>query len=64
MAQNQKGSMCSCPHHKLGALFVMLSGVLLLLGSLGVMTTDTMLMAWSILLILFGLVKMFRCKCC
>lgn len=61
---NQKGQMCSCPHHIVGAVFLTLSGVLLLLGSLGVLTTDTMLMAWSILLIIFGFMKMFRCKCC
>jgi len=61
---NQKGQTCSCPHHKMGAMFLLLSGVLLLLGSLGVLTTDTMLMSWSIVLILLGLAKMFRCHCC
>jgi hypothetical protein len=64
MPQNQKGSMCSCPHHLMGSLFLTLSGVLLLLGALGVMTTDGMLLFWSILLILLGIGKMFRCKCC
>jgi uncharacterized membrane protein len=56
---------CRCHHHKIGAILVVLLGIVLLLQNLG---TITMMMGglWiAILVIVFGLTRLMggSCKC-
>lgn len=57
------GAGCGCPHHKVGPLFVVLFGVLFLLGNLGVVDPSMVSATWPLLVILAGLFKMFKGKC-
>ncbi|MBI3626534.1 hypothetical protein HY224_00620 [Candidatus Uhrbacteria bacterium] len=66
MDQGMPGQKCSCPHHKVPMFFVIVFGLLFLLESLGVVTPHATNIAWPIIVILFGLNKLFSgaCKCC
>ena len=57
---------CGCPCHKAVGVFILLIGVMFLLGALGVIGEHTVSIVWPVLLILVGLKKMFggMCKCC
>lgn len=57
---------CSCPHHKMIPLFIVLIGLAFLLGNLGYLSAKVVGIAWPILLGLIGLQKMLggKCKCC
>ncbi|MFA5946016.1 MAG: DUF5668 domain-containing protein [Patescibacteria group bacterium] len=57
------GGMCSCPHHKVVPLLVVLIGVALLLGQLNVLTASSVAIIWPIFLILIGVQKMFGSMC-
>ena len=58
--------MCKCPHHKIFPLCVTLIGLAFLLQALGLMAASTVAVAWPVLLIIIGLMKMSSgmCKCC
>jgi hypothetical protein len=58
-----EGGMCSCPHHKVVPLLIVLIGVAFLLQALGVLTAETVSMVWPIGLILIGLMKMSKGMC-
>lgn len=64
--QMQPGAKCSCPHHKVVPLLIVLLGLLFLLEALNVVSVKITGIVWPILLILIGLQKMFAglCKCC
>lgn len=57
---------CSCFHHKVTPLMVVLIALTFLLGNLGTLSESFVGMAWPILLGVAGLAKMFgrSCKCC
>ena len=57
---------CGCCCHRMGGVFIVLIGVLLLLVNLDVLSTRQGFGAFSIIVILFGLGKIGRsfCKCC
>lgn len=61
-----EGGMCSCPHHKVTPLLIVLIGVAFLLQALNVLDAATVGMIWPIGLILIGLMKMSggMCGCC
>jgi uncharacterized membrane protein len=56
---------CRCSHHKIVPVLVVLLGLLFLLANLGVFSGSFTGVAWPILLILIGLVKLNSgsCKC-
>ncbi|MBU6447924.1 hypothetical protein KGQ24_03750 [Patescibacteria group bacterium] len=66
MDQNQMGAKCSCPHHKMGAIWIILFGLLFLLAATGVISDYVNSILWPIVVILFGLQKIFnhKCHCC
>ena len=55
-----------CPCRVMGGVFIALIGVVMLLGTLGVISEKTAWIAASIFVILIGLQKACRsmCKCC
>ena len=57
---------CSCPHHKIVTLAVTLIGLVFLLEAMNYMSAGTASVTWPILLIVIGLMKLFKgsCKCC
>ena len=57
---------CNCMHHKMVPLFIVLIGLVFLLGTLGLVSMMFTAITWPVLLILIGLQKMLggMCKCC
>jgi hypothetical protein len=60
------GGGCGCTHHKMVPLFIIIIGVIFLLGATGNITMQWVNILWPIALILLGLQKMVggMCKCC
>lgn len=56
---------CTCPHHKFGAILIILFGLTFLLGTMGVLSGMFVSYAWPVLVILFGLARLMggSCKC-
>ena len=55
---------CKCTHHKLVPLCIALIGLAFLLLQLNVLAEATVGVVWPILLIVIGITKMAKCKCC
>ena len=57
---------CSCPHHKVVPLMIVLIALTFLLGNLGTLTASFVGIAWPVLLGVAGLTKLCSgsCKCC
>jgi hypothetical protein len=55
---------CCCPCHKMKGLFIVAIGLVFLLGEFGVISQHAVNVAWPSLVILAGLKKLIRCKCC
>lgn len=57
---------CSCPHHKMGGVFVILFALTFLLGNLEVISSHIVGIVWPIIVGLAGFTKIMggRCKCC
>lgn len=57
---------CCCFCHKMPGVFIVLMGVAVLLGALDVISIKAAGIAVGVLLILYGLKKIFAgmCKCC
>ncbi len=66
MLEGMHGGMCGYMHHKMGPLLIVLIGLVFLLKALGYMEAGTAYIAWPVLLILAGMMKMScgMCKCC
>lgn len=68
--ENMQGmkNVCSCPHHKVVPVLVVLFGLTFLLGALGILTSGFVMIAWPVLVIAGGLMKWMSksgmCKCC
>jgi hypothetical protein len=60
-----EGKHCSCPHHKMVPILIVLLGLTFLLGTMDVFSALVVGYIWPILLILIGLQKIFggMCKC-
>ncbi len=60
--------MCKCPHHKVMPVLVVLFGLTFLLGTLDILTSGFVNIAWPVLVIAAGLMKWVEksgmCKCC
>ena len=62
----KNGEMCGCGCHKMMGIYVILFGVVFLLGALDMLSRHTVDIAWPSIVILAGLTKMCShlCKCC
>ena len=62
----EEGKVCKCTHHKIVPICIILIGLLFLCGAMNIFTASFVSIAWPILLIVIGLVKMRgkNCKCC
>ena len=62
----QKYPSCSCPHHRMGAVWMLAFGILFLFYAFGWFSWVFVMYAWPIIVILAALSKMFRhrCNCC
>jgi len=59
------GASCGCPCHKMAGVFIVVFGLVFLLGALGVLSAHAVGVTWPILVILVGLKKLIGgCKCC
>ncbi|MDO8466619.1 MAG: hypothetical protein Q7S83_00570 [bacterium] len=61
-----QGGRCKCVHHNMKAIWMILFGMLFLLGALGVVSSEMVKIGWPIIVILAGVTKMTKgmCKCC
>ena len=61
-------NMCGCSHHKVVPVLVILFGLTFLLEALGFVTSGFVMIAWPVLVIAGGLMKLMSksgmCKCC
>lgn len=57
---------CSCVHHAFAPLALVLIGIAFLLNALGILSSGFLAIAWPILLIGAGVVKLLgrQCMCC
>lgn len=60
------GMNCRCPHHMMGAIFVVLFGLTFLLQAMNVLSVGAVSYIWPSILILAGVSKMCAgmCSCC
>jgi hypothetical protein len=54
---------CKCPHHKVGAVLIVLFGLTFLLGTMGVLSGMFVAYAWPVLIIIFGLTRLMGGSC-
>ncbi len=61
-----QNGVCRCPHHKVVPGLITLLGLAFLLEAVGVLSTQTVSIAWPTIIILIGLNKAFayKCTCC
>jgi hypothetical protein len=61
---NQSGH-CNCPHHKIGAVLIILFGLTFLLGMMNILAPMWVAYSWPTLIILFGITRLASgsCKC-
>lgn len=61
-----KKMMCKCPHHKMIPWLIVTIGVVFLFGQIGIFTMGFVNVAWPILVIAAGAMKLMegKCKCC
>jgi hypothetical protein len=57
---------CSCNHHKVLPIFIIIVGFVFLLADLNILTWGAANLIWPIALIVFGFMRLFKgkCKCC
>ena len=60
----EQGGVCTCGHHKVIPILVVLFGLTFLLGDWNVFSVGTVNIIWPVLVILAGLSKMKHCGCC
>ena len=60
------GNKCPCPHHKVVPVAVFLIGLFGLLSYFQIISMNGFSIAWPILLMIIGLMKIFKnkCRCC
>jgi hypothetical protein len=57
-------SNCKCGHHKTVPICIILIGLAFLLGRLNILTSEAVAMIWPVLIIVIGVTKLMKCKCC
>ncbi len=62
----EHSGVCSCHHHKIVPLMIVLIGLAFLLRALDIVDGDVIAIVWPILLIIAGLGKLSgrKCACC
>ena len=57
---------CTCKHHKIVPVMIILFGVAFLLADLNILTWSALNVIWPILIIVVGFMKFTKgkCKCC
>jgi len=66
MDQNQTGKKCSCLHHEIIPIFLILIGLTFLLNAWAILSDAATAVIWPIILILIGFQKLMglKCPCC
>ncbi|MGA2417708.1 MAG: DUF5668 domain-containing protein [Candidatus Staskawiczbacteria bacterium] len=59
----ENGKECKCAHHKIMPCCIILIGLAVLLMNLNIYAY-AMSIIWPILLIVIGVKKLMKCKCC
>lgn len=59
---NNNAPVCSCKHHKVVPILVILFGLAFLLEAFGALSMTVVNIVWPILVIIAGVAKL--CKCC
>lgn len=59
-----KGMTCSCSHHKVFPVLVVLFALAFLFGNLGWLSMDVVGIVWPILVGVAGVMGLGKCKCC
>jgi len=61
-------NVCSCHHHKVIPVLIILFGLTFLLESRGVISSDFAMIAWPVIIMAGGVMKLMNnskmCKCC
>lgn len=60
----ENGKVCACPHHKMVPWCIILIGLTFLLGQMNILTMEAVGLIWPVLLIIIGVTKLVKCKCC
>lgn len=62
----KSANMCKCSHHITTPILVVVFGLLFFLKAIDVVAAQTVAVAWPILVVIAGIMKMCeaRCKCC
>ena len=60
----EDGKNCACGHHKIVPVCLILIGLAFLLLQLNILTASAVAIIWPILLIVIGVKKLMKCKCC
>jgi hypothetical protein len=60
-----QGKVCTCGHHMIKPVLLLILGFDFLLGALGVITNDFVQITWPIIIILISIAMMTgkKCKC-
>jgi len=61
-----QGKTCTCSHHMIKPVLLLIFGLDFLLGALGVITNSFVQISWPIIVILIAIAMMSgkKCKCC
>ncbi len=60
------GGRCKCPHHHMKAIWMILFGLLFLLGAFEVVSSRVVEVGWPLIVVLAGITRLTKgmCKCC
>ena len=64
MEKGMEKGECKCMHHKIVPVCIALIGLVILLGQMNVLTAGAVNFIWPLLLIVIGVAKMMKYKCC
>lgn len=66
MMEGEGKNVCTCSHHKVLPILIVLLGLTFLLGNMGTINAGTVNLIWPVLVIIAGGMKLFshKCKCC
>ena len=60
----ENGKACKCTHHKVIPTCIILIGLTFLLLQMNVLTVAAVGIIWPVLIIVIGVTKLAKCKCC
>ena len=62
--EGENKMVCGCKHHKIVPICITLIGLVIFLGAINILTAGFVGIIWPVLLIIIGVMKMMKCKCC